>query len=39
VVSNTLEDVYCQQNNIHLIWGLGKKIQSSSELLKNWISK
>jgi cytidyltransferase-like protein len=39
VVSNTLEDGYCQQNNIHLIWGLGKKIQSSSELLKNWISK
>lgn len=39
VVDNTLEDIYCKEHGIHLIWGLGEKVQSSSELLKNWINK
>ena len=33
----TPEIKFCNDNNIDLIWGLGGgKIQSSSELLKNW---
>lgn len=33
---NTLEKEYCKQNGIHLVWGLGGKVQSSSDLLKKW---
>ena len=33
---NTLEKEYCKEHGIELVWGLGKKIQSSSELLKKW---
>ncbi len=33
----TPEVEYCKKNNIEMIWGLGGgKIQSSSDLLKNW---
>ena len=33
----TPEVNYCMKNNIELVWGLGGgKIQSSSDLLKNW---
>ena len=33
----TPEIKFCNDNNIDLIWGLGGgKIQSSSDLLKNW---
>ena len=33
----TPEIKFCNDNNINLIWGLGGgKIQSSSDLLKNW---
>lgn len=35
--STTPEFTYCKQNNIEMIWNLGGgKIQSSSELLKDW---
>ena len=35
--TTTPEVEYCAKNNIEMIWGLGGgKIQSSSDLLKNW---
>ena len=34
----TPEVEFCNKNNIEMIWGLGGgKIQSSSDLLKNWL--